>query len=93
MSLDGSHRSLVTFVVHLASRALWPRYSHKLRPSERRQWCNKITCGLHVSMGCCGCVISGAAVWRSGAARTTMLLHSVGPAGGCAGVQPGLEPV
>lgn len=40
--------SLVTLVVHLASRALWRGY-RDLRPSERRQWCNKITCGLHVS--------------------------------------------
>jgi hypothetical protein len=42
-------RSLVSLVVHLASLALWPGYSKTLRPTERRQWCNKIACGLHVS--------------------------------------------
>lgn len=42
-------RSLVSLLAHLASLALWPGYSKTLRPTERRQWCNKIACGLHVS--------------------------------------------
>ena len=59
-------RTLVTLAVHLGSQALWSGYSKSLRPSERRQWCNKIACGLHVGAarvpaccvvvdaGCCG---------------------------------------
>lgn len=53
-------RSTVSLVVHLASRALWPAYTKTLRPSERRQWCNKLACGLHVGAaaahghGACG---------------------------------------
>jgi len=34
--------------VHIASEALWRGYAKTLRPTERRQWCNKIACGLHV---------------------------------------------
>jgi hypothetical protein len=43
----------------VASKALWRGYSKRLRPSERRQWCNKIACGLHVGASClpacCAC--------------------------------------
>ncbi|KAI3429382.1 hypothetical protein D9Q98_005477 [Chlorella vulgaris] len=42
--------SLVSLLAHLASLALWPGYSKTLRPTERRQWCNKIACGLHAAV-------------------------------------------
>ncbi|KAL4447574.1 hypothetical protein ABPG75_004793 [Micractinium tetrahymenae] len=42
--------SLVSLAVHLCSRALWPGYSKVLRTTERRQWCNKIACGLHAAV-------------------------------------------
>ena len=42
-------RTVVSLTLHLASRALWPAYTKALSPAERRQWCNKIACGLHVS--------------------------------------------
>ncbi|KAI7842849.1 hypothetical protein COHA_003594 [Chlorella ohadii] len=41
---------LVSLVVQLASRTLWPAYSKVLSPAERRQWCNKIACGLHAAV-------------------------------------------
>ena len=49
-------RTLVTLAVHVASKALWRGYSKRLRPSERRQWCNKIACGLHVGSACLLCL-------------------------------------
>ncbi len=73
----GCCRTLVSLAVHLCSRALWPGYSKMLRPTERRQWCNKIACGLHVSGLCAGCRAAFAGLrlesrqlgWRSCAAR------------------------
>ena len=41
--------------VHLAAQALWPAYRKTMRPSERRQFCNKVACGLHVSWEFRGC--------------------------------------
>lgn len=51
-----SSRWAVTLVVHIITRLHWKGYA-SLQPLERRQWCNKVTSGLHVSgSGCCsGC--------------------------------------
>lgn len=42
--------SVVTLAVHLCSLFVWRGYSKALRPSDRRQWCNKIACGLHAAV-------------------------------------------
>ncbi|PSC68140.1 transmembrane 136 isoform X1 isoform B [Micractinium conductrix] len=42
--------TLVSVAVHLAAQALWPAYRKTMRPSERRQFCNKVACGLHAAV-------------------------------------------
>ena len=49
-SLLASHRTLVTVAVDAISRAFWPGYTRTLTPTQRRQWRNKITCGLHAAV-------------------------------------------
>jgi hypothetical protein len=75
-------RTLVTLAVHMASKALWRGYSKRLRPSERRQWCNKIACGLHVGAAClpawCGQMPGvAAAAWAVAATQDSTTLDSM----------------